>query len=232
VSAYLDAYRQIASLEQRNIVGVYEVGDLPDGGYVAVEFLPGGSLLDAIRDGLPIGRALRSLAEMCLALEAVHRIGWAHGALCADHFMFRESEVTTLLDFNVTEKVVGSLGLTQEPVLGKKVDLDAASKDPTTAARADFRAVGRILHAMLTGDLGLLQSTQEEAPADLYRATRLPLTLSALQPCLDGLLGVGSGDPTQRAEDVLVELLALKDVFPFDIRAPIPRVESRARSKR
>jgi hypothetical protein len=85
---------------------------------------------------------------------------------------------------------------------------------------------------MLTGDLGLLQSTQEEAPADLYRATRLPLTLSALQPCLDALLGVGSGDPTQRAEDVLVELLALKDVFPFDIRAPIARVESRARSKR
>lgn len=222
VAAYLQAYRRIATLEQRNIVSVYEVGDLADGGYVAAEFLPGGSLLEAIRARLPIGRALRSVAEMCLALDAVHGIGLSHGALGANHFMFRDSGVLALMDFNLAERLTDPVAPAGPVALGAKGDLQAAAGDPTADARADFRAVGCILHAMLTGDLGLAQTRPDQGSADLYQATRLPLSLSALQPCLDGLLGVGTSGPTQRAEDVLVELLALKDVFPFDIQESLP----------
>jgi len=57
---------------------------------------------------------------------------------------------------------------------------------------------------------------------DLFRATRLPLGLSPLQPCLDALLGADPTRSVDRAEDVLVELLSLKEVFPFDIRIPDP----------
>jgi hypothetical protein len=42
-------------------------------------------------------------------------------------------------------------------------------------------------------------------------------------------LGVGAGHPVECAEDVLVELLAVKEVFPFDFRQPgangVPRAK-------
>jgi len=41
-----------------------------------------------------------------------------------------------------------------------------------------------------------------------------------LQPCLDALLGIDATRSVDRSEDVLMELLSLKDVFPFDIRIP------------
>ena len=84
--------------------------------------------------------------------------------------------------------------------------------------RSDFRALGGILYKMLFGASGFDGSEPESWSADrLFEATRLALPLSPLQPCLHALLGVGSAEPVERAEDVLVELLALKECFPFSI---------------
>jgi hypothetical protein len=81
---------------------------------------------------------------------------------------------------------------------------------------------------MLTGE-----STSLTARV-LFQSSRLPLPLSPLQPCLDGLLGIGSDQPFETAEDIMVGLLALKEVFPFDIRhgdddsiAPVKQVGRR-----
>ena len=85
---------------------------------------------------------------------------------------------------------------------------------------------------MLTGDISLLSEPDDESLTQkTFDATRLPLPLSPLQPCLDGLLGTGPGQPVDRAEDVLVELLAVKEVFPFNIRqadaAGVPHARER-----
>jgi class 3 adenylate cyclase len=199
LAAYQDRYRTLATLEQRNVVTIHEVSETPEGGFVAVELLPGGHLLDAIRQKLPIGQTLRCLAEICLALDAIHALGLRHGALRAEHFRFRHDGILVLADFNATAHASVSSGET--PPLGE-------------SARQDFRAAGVILHAMLTGE-----APPDELPGDrLHAAMRLPLSLSPLQPCLDGLLGGGAAPPLERAEDVLVELLALKHLFPFDIQ--------------
>jgi hypothetical protein len=72
---------------------------------------------------------------------------------------------------------------------------------------------------MLTGDVSLSSNPEQEARGEgLFDVSRLPLPLSPLQPCLDGLLGVATAQPVECAEDVLVELLAVKEVFPFDFR--------------
>jgi hypothetical protein len=218
VAGYLREYRRVASLQQRNIVGVYEAGELAGDGFVALEFLPGGHLLDAIRGTLSIGQSLRCLAEICFALDAIHAVGLAHGGLRAEHLMFRAGGVLVLADFNVSERVAESVGLAPARAAGV-----GTAQFGDLAVRADFRSAGRMLHAMLTGDLALVQPVPEVWSEErLRQATRLPLALSQLQPCLDGLLGVGGGEPWRRAEDVLVELLALKDVFPFDIRESLP----------
>jgi hypothetical protein len=129
--------------------------------------------------------------------------------------------VLVLTDFNITEHVSDSLGLAH-PVSGNARPRPKAGPSARPPGpHADFEALGKMLHAMLTGEVRLLKTAGEELPADqLSQATRLPLGLSPLQPCLDALLGMDPARSVDRAEDVLVELLSLKDVFPFDIRLP------------
>jgi len=213
VDAYLEEYRKLSGLEQRNVVTIYEVGQTEDVGYVAFELLKGGGLIPAMNNKLPVGLALNCLAQMCLALDAVHGIGIVHGALRPEHFLFREDGVLVLADFNVVKHVCDTMGLAYPADLQHRWQVRTSGTLP--GPRADFRALGGILHKMLFGESALSGSEPE---GRLFEATRLPLPLSPLQACLDALLGVGSAEPVERAEDVLVELLALKESFPFDIR--------------
>jgi len=218
MAAYLEQYRKVAGINQRNVVSVYETGETTSGAYVALEYLPGGSLSEAIRNKLPVGHALNCLAEMCLALDAVHGTGICHGALRAEHFLFRPDGVLVLTDFNVTERISDSMGLAHPASDRIRSGRGRVSTPRVCGPEMDFRAVGRIFYAMLTGDVAPLQGQSDnQSTGDPSEGVRLPLALSPLQRCLDGLLGAAPGQPGERAEHVLMELLALKEVFPFDI---------------
>jgi hypothetical protein len=221
---YLEDYRRIASLEQRNVLVVHDVGQGEKLGYVACEFLPGGSLAEAIRRKMAIGDALNCLAQMCMAMDAVHRIRLAHGALKAEHFMFRDPRVLVLADFAVTERVGSSLGMAG---FRRRYAFPGEAGDSAqfgAACRADFQALGVLLCAMLTGqDAPFALRAERAGVRELFDSTRLSLALSQLQPCVDRLIGIGHEEPFEAGEDVLVELLALKDLFPFDL---VPAVQT------
>ena len=219
VEAYLEEYRKLLGLEQRNAVSVYEVGQTPDGGYVALESLSGGGLTEAIHKKLPVGLALNYLAQMSLALDAIHGAGIIHGALRAEHFLFRQDRVLVLADFNVSERVSHALGIAYPAASGIARKPEARTTPAIAGPRSDFQALGRILHAMLIDEASAFTAPGDAwRPDGSFELTRLPLPLSPLQPCLDALLSVGAAHPVECAEDVLVELLAVKEVFPFDFR--------------
>jgi class 3 adenylate cyclase/tRNA A-37 threonylcarbamoyl transferase component Bud32 len=217
IERYLDEYRKIADLDQRNVLTVLEVGQTTELAYVATEFLAGGALTDAIRKKLPVGLALSCVAQMCMGLKAIHDLGIVHGALRAQHFLFREDRVLVLADFNTSDRVSALLGLVQVP--GHDIGSRGQAEPGECAGagtRADFHALGRIMHEMVTGETTLNARQIEGVPAlDLFEASRLPLPLSPLQSCLDGLLGIGADAPFECAEDVLAGLLTLNEVFPF-----------------
>jgi DNA-binding response OmpR family regulator len=209
IERYLEQYRQLARIEQRNVLGIYEVGRHKGLAYVATEVLNGETLGEAMRRKLPIGLALNCLAQMCIALDALHDVGIVHGSLQADDFAFRDDRVLVLAEFNVNDRVRAALGMDSAGFERRDRDFDNAGRD--------LHALGRILYEMLVGiALSTVPNSQQASTPELFRATRLPLSLSPVQPCLDRLLGVGSTAPIERAEDVLVELLSLKELFPFD----------------
>lgn len=211
VEQYLDDYRRIAGLDQRNVMSIYEIGRDETMAFVSSEYLPGGTLQEALRKRLPIGLSLNYLAQMSLALDALHGIGLFHGSLCAEHFLFRKERVVVLADFDVTARALAAVRRDQG--VGSEDSLDASAD----GRRADFRALGLVLAAMLLGKTP--GHGADHADNDRLASTELPLELSPLRPCLEGLLGTGSGRPFERAEELLVELMTLRDVFPFDLRA-------------
>ncbi len=208
VDQYLDIYRRLSAISQRNVVAILEVGKTTDVAFVATEWLPGPSLADMVRKKMSIGVALNLLVQMCLAIDAIHEIGMHHGALRAEHFLFRDERVIALVDFNASARVYRSLSESQ--------DADA-SDDPTeshsTGVRADMRALGLILLAMLSDDGTLSERALAGNVPALEEVSHLPLQLSSLQPCLDGLLGTGRGKPFRRARESLSELVAVKELW-------------------
>jgi len=66
---------------------------------------------------------------------------------------------------------------------------------------------------MLSDDPALAERALAGNVTSIVEASRLPLQLSPLQPCLDGLLGVGHSRPFQRARESLSELVAVKDLW-------------------
>ena len=111
VEAYLNEYRKLQKIEQRNIASVYEVGQTNELAFVALEYVGGGSLADALRRSLTIGVALNCLAQACIALDTLHQAGIVHGNLRLEHFSFRADGALVLTDFNVTPRVGALLGL-------------------------------------------------------------------------------------------------------------------------
>lgn len=221
VEAYLEDYRNVASIQQRNVAIVNEVAGTPDLALVALEFLGGGSLSEAMHRQLSVGASLNCVAQACMALDGLHAAGIVHGELSPDHFHFRADGALVLSDFNTSRRIERRLGET-----------GAEGGQPRPArARDDFEAVGRILHALLTGDRMLLGPAYGASDAaEFERASRLPLPLSPIQPCLDGLLGVGGQAPIDQAQDVLVALMGVVELFPFDARAnPYSGDDGRAR---
>lgn len=217
---YLEEYRKLAATEQPNLVTVYEVRRHMGFAFVAAEELTGGTLTEAMRRKLPIGLALNCLAEMCMAVDALHDAGIIHGALQADDFAFREDRVLVLAEFNTSDRVRASLGLDS----GGNQRQDAHFDHPGR----DLRAIGRIFHAALVGTtLNATAMSQQTPPAEVLRATRLPLALSPVQPCVDRLLGVGNAPPIERAADVLVELLSPEGAVSVRHRPGLTRREGR-----
>ncbi len=202
---YLDVYLRIGTLSQRNVVGVIEIGQTAEVAFVATEWLPGLSLSDMVRKKMSIGVALNLLVQMCLAIDAIHELKIFHGALRAEHFLFRDERVVVLADFNASAHVYASL---TEPHGDETTETQIAA-----GVRADLRALGLILLAMLSDDTALAEKALGGTLVSLVEASRLPLQLSPLQPCLDGLLGVGPGKPFQRARESLTELVAVKDLW-------------------
>ncbi len=111
VETYLNEYRKLQKIEQRNIASVYEVGQTNELTFVALEYVGGGSLADALRRSLTIGVALNCLAQACIALDTLHQAGIVHGNLRLEHFSFRADGALVLTDFNVTSRVGALLGL-------------------------------------------------------------------------------------------------------------------------
>lgn len=211
IEAYLDDYRRVQEIRHRNIVAVHEVSRAGDIAFVALEYLAGGSLAEAMQRQLSVGASLNSLAQACLALDALHEAGIVHGGLGPEHFHFRGDGALVLADFNTSRRITAAMG---PPAEGLEPPA------PAPGPREDFAALGRILHALLTGDRLLLSGDFADVDgARLELASRLPLPLSPIQACLDGLLGVAGQAPVDQAPEVLMVLKGLRDIYPLEGRA-------------
>ena len=199
---FLREGRIIAQLSDPHIVTVYDIASYNQNYYLSMEYLPGDTLQQRIRDGLTLTEALTIAKAMAGALHYAHSRGIIHRDIKPQNILFRENGAPVLTDFGIA-KTLGtstimtrtglSLGtpryMSPEQIRGEEVD-----------ARADLYSFGVLCYEMLTGNVPY--TANDSFALAMMHVTapvpELPPSLSRYQPLLARLL---DKDPNQRFQN-------------------------------
>ena len=157
--------RAASALNHPHIVTIYDISSAGDVPFIAMEYVNGRTLADAIgRRGLPMRELLRLAAQIADALAAAHAHGIVHRDLKPGNVMVTPDGVVKVLDFGLAKlvevvaeddstatavdrlktmegRIVGTPSyMSPEQALGRPVD-----------ARTDVFAFGSVLYEMVTG---------------------------------------------------------------------------------
>jgi serine/threonine protein kinase len=145
--------RAAAKLQHPNIVTIFELGEEQGTHYIAMEFVEGMELGEAMVpvDRFPLERKVRMMVDVCRTLDFAHTMGIVHRDVKPANIRVTESGGIKILDFGIarlddsnltaTGMVLGTPSyLSPELLKGEKVD-----------HRADMWAVGVIVYEMLSG---------------------------------------------------------------------------------
>jgi serine/threonine-protein kinase len=217
----------LARIQHRNVVQIFDAGELDDGRqYLAMELLTGSTLRDVLAGGPPqLAQALPILRGIASALDAVHARGLVHRDLKPSNiFLCRDDDgeiYPKLIDFGIakdlslsSERELTTSGsfigtpsyMSPEQCLGKR----------TIDARSDIYALGVVAYQLLAGDPPFdgvvleVAHAHAHAPVPSIHAARRDLP-SALDAVFERVL---AKDPDKRpatateAIDLICEALA------------------------
>jgi hypothetical protein len=196
----------IAQMRHPNILNVFDFGEFDGTPYMIVEYVPGGSLADRLRQGqLETATALKYLKGIASGLDYAHSKGVIHRDVKPANVLLEADDTPVIADFGLAKLLQGSslksmTGVTTgtpaymapEQVTGSKV-----------GPAADRYSLATIAYEMLTGVIpfdgeGLMEllyaQVHREPPPPSSRNTSIP-------PRVDTVIMRGlSKDPAARWE--------------------------------
>lgn len=186
-SYFLREVRLAGSLTHQNILQVYDIGTVEGRLYYVMQFVPGRTLGDIVRDGpMPWATTVRIVRELCDALDHAHAKGILHRDVKPENVLLGDDGAVRLFDFGLARlkdagfgkhsMVVGTPShMAPEQIRGDAVD-----------HHTDIYGVGVVAYELLTGRLPfmdgnmLLAHTTEPVPDPRTFRPDLPAAVTAV----------------------------------------------------
>lgn len=211
----------IAKLHHHNIVTIHDIACTPDNiYYMAMEYCPGGTLKEAIKDGIAVPSALAIVRQIAAALGYAHERGFVHRDIKPGNVLFRDNGEAVLSDFGIAKTMDARTRLTQS---GLAVGTpEYMSPEQATGGQlspaSDLYSLGVVLYEMLLADKPFrgpdavstaMMHVQQPVP-------RLPSRFAGLQHIIDGLMAKSPGERFSSASLLIDELDLLEAAHPSE----------------
>ena len=211
---FAQEYMLISSAQHNNVVKIFDYGFTDAYAFIAMEYMPKGTLKDAIDKGLNERQALSIMAQLAGGLRELHARGIIHRDLKPANIMIRDDGTMAIADFGIAKKLQAGADRTHHGELfGTPYYLapELIEGEPASE-RSDLYSLGIIFFEMLMGKKPFDAEAISELVAQHLRAPvpRLLGKLADCQPLLDRLL---AKSPCERFPDADALLAAIDDLW-------------------
>ncbi|MEA3350524.1 MAG: protein kinase [Chloroflexota bacterium] len=226
--------KAVAQLNHPSIMPIYSYGEEGDITYIAMQYVPGGTLKqgrgqvykpdEAIRLALPIGRAL----------AYAHGRGIVHRDVKPSNVLLGEGDWLVLADFGLAKMAEASQKLTGTGVgIGTPMYMSPEQGQGTGVDhRTDIYSMGIMLYEMLTGDVPFRADTpmavvikHMTAPLPMPREAN-PDIPEALERIILKATAKSADDRYQTAEEMVTALERVQNTLLAGVAEAVPLAES------
>lgn len=210
---FLREGKTLARLSHPHTVTIHDIGNVGELYYMAMEYLPNGTLKERIAAGLSPEQGLIYIRQIASALGYAHGLGLVHRDVKPANILFRADGTAVLSDFGIAKSLDDRTQFTQagfavgtpsymSPEQARGQDIDG---------RADLYALGVVLYEILVGKLPYTgNDALSTALAHLTEPLpELPVHHGHYQDVLRKLL---AKDPAERFPDAAALLRALDNL--------------------
>jgi tRNA A-37 threonylcarbamoyl transferase component Bud32/tetratricopeptide (TPR) repeat protein len=147
--------RLTARINHPCVAHIYDVGEIDDCPFIAMEFVPGRQLRDEMHEPVPPGRVTFLARQILEGLAEAHRQGVVHRDLKPENILISGRDQVKLLDFGLAKRIsedvseatdLSTTGLTGTPRYMAPEQVQGHDVD----ARTDIYALGTVLYELLT----------------------------------------------------------------------------------
>jgi serine/threonine-protein kinase PpkA len=185
-------YRVLAAIDHPYVAPIYDHDFSGELAYIAMEFVPAGTLAGRIHDGIAARDAVRLLGQIAQALEAIHAKGIVHRDLKPANILFRADGRPVIVDFGLAKDLSASstLSIAGQFLATPRYMSPEQCLNLAVDGRSDLYSLGVIFYEMLTGSR-MYESANAATVINMHVTApvpRLPAQLADYQALLDGLL--------------------------------------------
>ncbi|MEV4571914.1 Stk1 family PASTA domain-containing Ser/Thr kinase [Nonomuraea jabiensis] len=235
VRRFIGEAKSVARLSHPNVVHVFDQGTDNDVVYLSMEYVPGKTLRDILRERgrLPAREALEIMIPVLAALGAAHQAGMVHRDVKPENVLMTDDGRVKVVDFGLA-RAIEATNQTRTGVMIGTIGYMAPEQVTTGAAdvRSDVYAAGIMLFELVTGQQPYDGATpMSVAYRHVHDTVPAPSSLVPdVPPLIDTLVAQATArEPDQRPADATAMLVAAVDahrMLPRLTNPPAPHAQT------